>query len=72
MITIDVIRSIRVPAGATLDGAVLAEPTWAHPGSHTIDAETLAANDWEQRGYLEALSEDGKPVVWGACCTGHS
>ena len=72
MITIDVIRSIRVPAGATLDGVVLAEPTWAPPGSHTLDADTLAAHDWEQRGYLEALSEGGKPVVWGACCTGHS
>jgi hypothetical protein len=72
MITIDVIRPIRVPAGATLDGAVLADATWAHKGKHTIDAATLAANDWEQRGYLEALSEDGKPIVWGACCSGHA
>lgn len=71
MIEIDVIRPIRVPAGATLDGAVLTTATWAHKGRHSIDAETLAAHDWEQRGCLEAASEDGKPIVWGACCSDH-
>lgn len=71
MIEIDVIRPIRVPAGATLDGAVLTDATWAHNGRHSIDAATLAAHDWEQRGYLEAVAEDGKPIVWAACCAAH-
>lgn len=72
MIKIYVIRPIRLPAGATLNGAACTAPTWASKGWHTVDAVTFAANDWEARGFVESVEIDGAPVMWSACCADHN
>jgi hypothetical protein len=68
---VEVIRPIRLPAGATLDGAVLAEQTWVFPGQHEIDRALLVEAGWAINGYVDPISTDGKPVVWDACCGDH-
>lgn len=65
---VNVMSALRLPAGEHLDGVVLAEPTWAREGEHSIGAD--AARAFEASGYLEILSVDGKTAVWDACCAG--
>lgn len=67
--TVAVLQPIRIPAGAHLDGATLDAPAWAMRGEHAILADF--ARQAEANGYCEILSVDGKPAVWGACCTEH-
>lgn len=67
--TVEVIRAIKIPAGSTLDGVVLSADTWAKKGRHNIDADLMREMEWEARGFIEPEKIDGKPVVWGACCS---
>jgi hypothetical protein len=66
--TVSVCAAIYVPAGQYLNGAVLASPQWARPGTHTMEAEFAQAQD--AAGMLEVESIDGAPVVWASCCGG--
>ena len=65
---VEVIRPIRLPAGATLNGAILAGQTWVFPGQHEIDHALLVEKGWVTSGFVDPISTDGKPVVWDACC----
>lgn len=68
---VEVIRPVLIPAGSTLDGSMLTEATWARAGLHEIDHALMVEQMWHLNGYVEPESVDGKPAVWGACCTEH-
>lgn len=70
IVTVEVIRAIRLPAGATLDGAVMAEQTWVMPSKkrHDIDHALMVEQGWADKGYVSPEKLDGQPFVWGACC----
>ena len=70
--TVEVIRPVLIPAGSTLDGQTVTADTWARKGKHKIDHALMVERLWHVNGFVEPESTDGKPVVWGACCTGHA
>lgn len=67
---IDVLHSFPLPAGAELDGKVLAERTFVDPGRHAVDADRAFVEQCDAAGYVEILAADGETVVWSACCSG--
>ena len=69
--SVEVIRPVLIPAGSTLDGVTLTEPTWARAGIHEIDHALMVEQMWHLNGYVEPESVGGKPVAWGACCSEH-
>ena len=66
---VQVLGAIRIPAGQTLDGVVLAESQVVSDGRHEIDHALIMANEWAETGRVEIEEMDGKPVHWGACCS---
>ena len=69
---VEVIRPVLIPAGSTLDGVTVSVDTWARKGRHEIDHALMVERLWHVNGFVEPESVDGKSVVWGACCAGHS
>lgn len=58
MITVKVIAECRI-------GGVL------HKKGAEVEADNAEARALEAEGYVDVFKVDGKPAVWGACCTEH-
>lgn len=43
---------------------------WVRPGDPNPTLPDDLADRYEGLGLVEVLSHDGRPVVWGSCCTG--
>lgn len=48
---------------------ILISNVWLKDGEHDIDLDI--AKQEELKGNLDIISIDGKPVVWGSCCSNH-
>lgn len=54
--------------GEFLNGRNLEAPEWVKSGRAIVSADKARA--LSQDGYADILSIDGRPYVWGACCSG--
>lgn len=68
IVTAEVIRPVRIPAGELLDGRTVTEPTWVMDGRHDIDADLIDRMEWASRGFVAPEMAGDKPIIWAACC----